>query len=194
MRRLAADHRRLLGNGHCTGPAALDCNFETICERCGFFDTGPQFIPILRPNATTPSNATNTTAPASSTVSSTASTTNRPTCSNDPAHDFRITRVTTLQGHRLVCDRNAGSERLRPPNHASVMCPDERLGSGRGPPMTRAPILAATRGGWCGCRASSREHRAKCTKPPTLGAGGCGAGGSDDRPTATPPRRSGTGW
>ncbi len=41
-------HRRLLGNGHCTRPAALDCNFETICERCGFFDTGPQFIPILR--------------------------------------------------------------------------------------------------------------------------------------------------
>jgi hypothetical protein len=48
MRRLAADHRRLLGNGHCTRPAALDCNFETICERCGFFDTGPQFVPILR--------------------------------------------------------------------------------------------------------------------------------------------------
>jgi integrase len=48
MRRLAADHRRLLGNGHCTRPAALDCNFETICERCGFFDTGPKFIPILR--------------------------------------------------------------------------------------------------------------------------------------------------
>jgi hypothetical protein len=48
MRRLAADHRRLLGSGHCTRPAALDCNFETICERCGFFDTGPQFIPILR--------------------------------------------------------------------------------------------------------------------------------------------------
>ena len=47
MRRLAADHRRLLGNGHCTRPAALDCNFETICERCGFFDTGPEFIPIL---------------------------------------------------------------------------------------------------------------------------------------------------
>jgi integrase/recombinase XerD len=26
----------------------LDCNFESICERCGFFDTGPEFIPILR--------------------------------------------------------------------------------------------------------------------------------------------------
>jgi site-specific recombinase XerD len=48
MRRLAADHRRLLGNGHCTRPATLDCNFETICERCGFFETGPQFVTILR--------------------------------------------------------------------------------------------------------------------------------------------------
>jgi integrase len=48
MRRLAADHRRLLGNGHCTRPVALDCSFETICERCGFFETGPQFIEILR--------------------------------------------------------------------------------------------------------------------------------------------------
>lgn len=47
MRRLAADHRRLLGNGHCTRPTALDCQFETICERCGFYDTGPQFVTIL---------------------------------------------------------------------------------------------------------------------------------------------------
>ena len=28
--------------------ASLDCVYESICERCGFFDTGPQFIPILR--------------------------------------------------------------------------------------------------------------------------------------------------
>ncbi|MCA1701734.1 MAG: hypothetical protein LC808_00060 [Actinobacteria bacterium] len=28
--------------------AALDCQFESICERCGFFETGPEFIPILR--------------------------------------------------------------------------------------------------------------------------------------------------
>jgi site-specific recombinase XerD len=48
MRRLAADHRRLLGNGHCTRPVALDCNFENICERCGFFETGPKFVTILR--------------------------------------------------------------------------------------------------------------------------------------------------
>jgi site-specific recombinase XerD len=48
MRRLAADHRRMLGNGICTRPVALDCSFESACERCNFFETGPQFIPILR--------------------------------------------------------------------------------------------------------------------------------------------------
>ena len=47
MTRLAADHRRLLGNGHCNRPAALDCAYESICERCGFFETGPQFVTIL---------------------------------------------------------------------------------------------------------------------------------------------------
>ena len=48
MRRLAAEvHRRLLGNGYCTRPAALDCVYETMCERCGFFETGPQFVTIL---------------------------------------------------------------------------------------------------------------------------------------------------
>jgi integrase len=41
-------HRRLLGNGHCTRPVALDCQFESICERCGFFESGPEFISILR--------------------------------------------------------------------------------------------------------------------------------------------------
>jgi site-specific recombinase XerD len=48
MRRIAAEHRRLLGNGHCTRPAGLDCTFESVCERCGFFETGPQFLTILR--------------------------------------------------------------------------------------------------------------------------------------------------
>lgn len=47
MTRVAADHQRLLGNGHCNRPAALDCAYESICERCGFFDTGPQFVTIL---------------------------------------------------------------------------------------------------------------------------------------------------
>jgi hypothetical protein len=48
MRRLAADHRRMLSNGMCTRPVALDCSFESACEGCNFFETGPQFIPILR--------------------------------------------------------------------------------------------------------------------------------------------------
>jgi hypothetical protein len=48
MRRIAAEHRRLLGNGHCTRPVRLDCTFESVCERCGFFETGPQFLTILR--------------------------------------------------------------------------------------------------------------------------------------------------
>lgn len=43
-----ADHRRLLANGHCTRPALLGCAFESVCERCGFFETGPKFVTILR--------------------------------------------------------------------------------------------------------------------------------------------------
>ncbi len=35
-------------NGHCTRPRDLDCRFRTICEGCGFFETGPEFVPILR--------------------------------------------------------------------------------------------------------------------------------------------------
>jgi hypothetical protein len=48
MARLANDHHRHLGNGHCTRPRDLDCGLETACERCGFFKTGPQFVTILR--------------------------------------------------------------------------------------------------------------------------------------------------
>ncbi len=47
-RLLAQGHQRLLGNGHCTRPAQLDCAYQTICEGCGFFETGPEFLPILR--------------------------------------------------------------------------------------------------------------------------------------------------
>ncbi len=43
-----SDHRRLLANGHCTRPALLGCAFESVFERCGFFETGPQFVTILR--------------------------------------------------------------------------------------------------------------------------------------------------
>jgi site-specific recombinase XerD len=43
-----ADHRRLLAYGHCTRPALLGCVFDSVCERCGFFETGPQFVTVLR--------------------------------------------------------------------------------------------------------------------------------------------------
>ncbi|ORC09863.1 site-specific integrase [Mycobacterium persicum] len=39
MRRLRGETTRLLGNGHCTRPAALDCRYETICETCTHFAT-----------------------------------------------------------------------------------------------------------------------------------------------------------
>ena len=41
-------HHRLLANGHCTRPVELDCRFQTICEACGFYETGPEFLTILR--------------------------------------------------------------------------------------------------------------------------------------------------
>ncbi|HYA44611.1 MAG TPA: tyrosine-type recombinase/integrase, partial [Acidimicrobiales bacterium] len=43
MRRLRAENRRLLGNGWCERPAELDCSFESICESCAHFATGPSF-------------------------------------------------------------------------------------------------------------------------------------------------------
>lgn len=39
MRRLRGEANRLLGNGHCTRPATLDCRYETICETCTHFAT-----------------------------------------------------------------------------------------------------------------------------------------------------------
>ena len=48
QRDAAARHRRLLGNGHCTRPLELDCRFQTICQGCGIFETGPEFVTILR--------------------------------------------------------------------------------------------------------------------------------------------------
>jgi integrase len=47
-RQASQAHRRLLGNGHCTRPVDLDCRFQTICEGCGFFETGPDFVAILQ--------------------------------------------------------------------------------------------------------------------------------------------------
>jgi site-specific recombinase XerD len=48
MARLRREHHRLLGNGHCTRPAELDCAFEAICETCSFFQTSIEFRPTLQ--------------------------------------------------------------------------------------------------------------------------------------------------
>jgi site-specific recombinase XerD len=48
MARLHREHHRLLGNGHCTRPAELDCAFEAICENCSFFQTSIEFRPTLQ--------------------------------------------------------------------------------------------------------------------------------------------------
>lgn len=48
MRRLRQElQRRDLGNGYCTRPANLACAFETVCETCVHFATGPEFVPVL---------------------------------------------------------------------------------------------------------------------------------------------------
>jgi hypothetical protein len=48
MRRLRQEvHHRLLGNGWCQRPAALDCHFESICETCTHFATDATFQPVL---------------------------------------------------------------------------------------------------------------------------------------------------
>jgi hypothetical protein len=39
--------RRLLANGYCGRPVELDCSFESICETCVHFQTGPEFVPVL---------------------------------------------------------------------------------------------------------------------------------------------------
>jgi len=39
--------RRLLANGYCGRPVELDCSFESICETCTHFQTGPEFVPVL---------------------------------------------------------------------------------------------------------------------------------------------------
>ena len=48
MRRLRQEvHHRLLGNGWCQRPAALDCHFESICETCSHFATDASFQSVL---------------------------------------------------------------------------------------------------------------------------------------------------
>jgi hypothetical protein len=40
-------HARMLGNGLCTRPTELDCRIETVCETRAYFETGPDFVPVL---------------------------------------------------------------------------------------------------------------------------------------------------
>lgn len=47
MARLRREHARMLGNGYCTRPKAMDCVYETICESCTFFQTTIEFRPTL---------------------------------------------------------------------------------------------------------------------------------------------------
>jgi len=48
MSKLRRDTFRLLGNGCCTRPPQLECSFEATCERCTFFHTSIEFLPILQ--------------------------------------------------------------------------------------------------------------------------------------------------
>jgi site-specific recombinase XerD len=48
MTRLRTEaHARMLGNGLCTRPIELDCRMESACETCAYFQTGPDFVPVL---------------------------------------------------------------------------------------------------------------------------------------------------
>jgi integrase len=51
LHQLANEHRRMLANGWCNRPAATDCVYETICEGCGYYQTGIEFRPTLRAQA-----------------------------------------------------------------------------------------------------------------------------------------------
>jgi site-specific recombinase XerD len=48
MRRLRTEaHARMLGNGMCTRPVELECQMESACETCAYFETGEEFVPVL---------------------------------------------------------------------------------------------------------------------------------------------------
>jgi site-specific recombinase XerD len=40
-------HARMLGNGLCTRPVELGCRMESACETCAYFQTGPDFVPVI---------------------------------------------------------------------------------------------------------------------------------------------------
>ncbi len=49
MAHLATEYdQRMLGNGWCNRPAALDCQYETICETCAFYATDDTFNTVLQ--------------------------------------------------------------------------------------------------------------------------------------------------
>jgi len=48
MRRLRQDHWRMLGNGYCTRPDGVPCEYETICESCPCFSTTVDFLPVIQ--------------------------------------------------------------------------------------------------------------------------------------------------
>jgi site-specific recombinase XerD len=48
MSKLRRDTFRLLGNGYCTRPPQLECSYEAICERCTYFQTSIEFLPMLQ--------------------------------------------------------------------------------------------------------------------------------------------------
>ena len=39
---------RLLGNGYCTRPRQLDCDHDSACENCVYFQTTIAFRPTLQ--------------------------------------------------------------------------------------------------------------------------------------------------
>lgn len=47
MRQLRRQHQRMLGNGWCQRPAAMDCQYETICETCTYYGTDHSHIEVL---------------------------------------------------------------------------------------------------------------------------------------------------
>ena len=48
MARLNREHSRMLGNGYCTRPKVMDCQYETICESCTMFFTTIEHRPTLQ--------------------------------------------------------------------------------------------------------------------------------------------------
>jgi len=47
MQKLRQQHQRMLGNGWCQRPAAMDCHYETICETCTYYATDHSHIEVL---------------------------------------------------------------------------------------------------------------------------------------------------